>query len=44
MIKESFQAQWKAYTRLGGNFWKMVQSLSKRGIAWFVPARAKVFF
>jgi len=43
MIKESFQVQWKAYTRLGGDCWKMVQSLSKRGIAWFVPPELRSF-
>jgi glycosyltransferase involved in cell wall biosynthesis len=38
MIKEVFQVQWRAYTKLGGSFWKMVQSLSKRGVAWLLPA------
>ncbi|MBT4260008.1 MAG: glycosyltransferase, partial [Nitrospina sp.] len=31
MIRESFQVQWKAYQKLGGSFWKMVKSLSRRG-------------
>ena len=38
MIKEVFQVQWRAYTILGGSFSKMVRSLSKRGIAWLLPA------
>ncbi|MEK9627502.1 MAG: glycosyltransferase [Nitrospinota bacterium] len=37
MIKEAFQVQWKAYEKLGGGFWKMVRSLSRRGMALFLP-------
>ena len=44
MIKEAFKVQWKAYRKLGGSFWKMVQSLSKRGIAWFIPSGLRYFF
>jgi glycosyltransferase involved in cell wall biosynthesis len=43
MIKEVLQVQWRAYRKLGGSFWKMVRSLSKRGIAWFVPARLRSY-
>ena len=38
MIQEVFQVQWRAYQKLGGSFWKMVRSLSKRALAWFLPA------
>ena len=44
MIKEAFQVQWKAYRKLGGSFWKMAQSLSKRGLAWFVPIQMRSGF
>ena len=44
MIKEVFQVQWKAYIRLGGSFWKMVRSLSRRGMAWFLPAKLRSYF
>ena len=44
MIKEVFQVQWRAYTQLGGSFWKMIQSLSKRGVAWFFPISIRSFF
>ena len=37
MIREAFQVQWRAYNKLGGGFWKMVHSLSRRGIALFLP-------
>jgi glycosyltransferase involved in cell wall biosynthesis len=43
MIKEVFQVQWRAYTKLGGSFWKMVQSLSKRGVFWFLPPGLRSF-
>ncbi len=44
MIKELFKIQWKAYTRLGGDFWKMARSLLRRGIALFLPfmVRSKI--
>ena len=44
MIKEAFQVQWKAYRELGGSFWKMIGSLSKRGMAWFFPISIRSFF
>jgi glycosyltransferase involved in cell wall biosynthesis len=44
MIKEVFQVQWRAYRKLGGSFWKMVRSLSKRGIAWFVSPKIRSYF
>jgi glycosyltransferase involved in cell wall biosynthesis len=43
MIKEVFQVQWRAYIKLGGSFWKMVQSLSKRGVAWLLPAGVRSY-
>ena len=43
MIKEVFQVQWRAYRKLGGSFWKMVRSLSRRGTAWFFPARLRAY-
>jgi len=43
MIKEVFKVQWRAYTKHGGSFWKMIQSLSKRGLAWFLPAKIRSF-
>ena len=44
MIKELFKVQWKAYKRLGGDFWKMARSLLRRGIALFLPfvVRSKI--
>ena len=44
MIKEAFQVQWKAFRKFGGSFWKMTQSLSKRGLAWFVPTQVRSGF
>jgi glycosyltransferase involved in cell wall biosynthesis len=44
MIKEAFQVQWRAYRKLGGSFWKMVWSLSKRGMAFFFPISIRSFF
>ena len=43
MVKEVFQVQWRAYRKLGGSFWKMVRSLSRRGIAWFLPAELRAY-
>ena len=43
MIKELFQVQWRAYRKLGGSFWKMVRSLSRRGMAWFLPAWLRAY-
>lgn len=43
MIKEAFQVQWKAYIRFGGSFWKMFWSLSRRGAAWFLPAKLRSY-
>ncbi len=43
MIKEVFKVQWRAYTKHRGSFWKMVRSLSKRGLAWFLPAKIRSF-
>ena len=43
MIKEVFQVQWRAYKKLGGSFWKMVRSLSKRGVAWCLTAGFRAF-
>ena len=43
MIKEVFQVQWRAYRKLGGSFWKMVRSLSRRGTAWFLPAGLRAY-
>ena len=37
MIQEVFQIQWRAYQKLGGSFWKMVGSLSRRALAWVLP-------
>ena len=44
MIREGFIVQWRAYRKLGGSFWKMVGSLSKRGLAWFVPTVIRSYF
>ena len=44
MIKEAFQVQWKAFRKFGVSFWKMTQSLSKRGLAWFVPTQVRSGF
>jgi glycosyltransferase involved in cell wall biosynthesis len=44
MIKEAFQVQWKAYRKLGGSFFKMAGSLSKRGMAYFFPVAIRSFF
>ena len=44
MILEVFIVQWRAYRKLGGIFWKMVGSLSKRALAWFVPSVIRSFF
>jgi glycosyltransferase involved in cell wall biosynthesis len=44
MIQETFQIQWKAYQKLGGSFWKMVKSLSRRGLAWFLPLEMRSYF
>jgi glycosyltransferase involved in cell wall biosynthesis len=43
MVKEVFQVQWRAYRKLGGSFWKMVRSLSRRGVAWFLPAEFRAY-
>ena len=43
LIKELFQVQWKAYRKLGGNFWKMSQSLSKKGIVWCISPEIRSF-
>lgn len=43
MIKEAFQVQWRAYTKLGGGFWKMVRSLSRRGAALFLPIGIRTY-
>ena len=43
MIKEVFQVQWRAYKKLGGSFWKMFRSLSKRGMAWLLPATVRSY-
>ena len=43
MIRESFQVQWRAYRKLGGSFWKMFGSLSKRALAWFLPAKIRFY-
>ncbi|MDC0206591.1 glycosyltransferase [Nitrospinae bacterium] len=44
MIKEAFKVQWRAYTRLGGSFWKMLRSLSRRATSWCLPARMRSYF
>ena len=44
MIQEAFQVQWRAYKKLGGSFWEMARSLSRRGLAWFLPAKLRFFF
>ena len=44
MIKEAFRVQWRAYKILGGSFWKMVRSLSRRGMAWVLPAKIRSYF
>ena len=43
MIKEIFHVQVKAYRKLGGSFWKMVQSLLKKGVAWFVSPQIRSY-
>jgi glycosyltransferase involved in cell wall biosynthesis len=43
MIKELFQVQWRAYRKLGGCFWKMIRSLSRRGMSWFLPAWMRAY-
>jgi glycosyltransferase involved in cell wall biosynthesis len=43
MVKEVFQVQWRAYRKLGGSFWKMVRSLSRRGTAWILPAGLRAY-
>jgi len=44
MIKEAFQVQWRAYRKLGGSFFKMVASLLKRGMAWFMWTEIRYCF
>jgi len=44
MIREVFIVQWRAYRKLGGSFLKMVKSLSKRALAWFVPSAIRSYF
>lgn len=44
MIREAFQVQWRAYQKLGGSFWKMVGSLSRRALAWFLSSRIRSNF
>ena len=34
----------QAFRKFGGSFWKMTQSLSKRGLAWFVPTQVRSGF
>jgi len=41
MIREAFQVQWRAYRKLDGSFWKMFGSLSRRALAWFLPAKMR---
>ncbi len=44
MVREVFQVQWRAYRVLGGGFWKMVRSLSRRGLAWLAPTGLRSSF
>lgn len=43
MIQETIQIQWKAYQKLGGSFWKMVKSLSRRCFMWFLPLEIRSY-
>lgn len=43
MIKELFKVQWRAYRKLGGSFWKMIQSLFKKAMAWFLPVKMRSY-
>ena len=43
LIQETFQVQWRAYQKLGGSFWKMVESLLRRALAWFFPSRMRSY-
>ena len=44
MIQETFQIQWKAYQKLGGSFWKMVNSLSRKCFIWLLPLEMRSYF
>ena len=44
MILETFQIQWRAYQKLGGSFWKMVESFFRRALVWVFPLRIRSYY